>query len=1071
MKNSFSVIVSFIALAIAGCALIPLLPVKLAPSQTLPSLTVSFSMPDNSARTVEAEVTSRLESVLARVGGVKGIDSKSYNGGGRVSINLDRHADMESVRFEVSALVRQVWSDMPEGVSYPSISLRQVEKEGGRPFMTLTLNAPANASDIQAFGEEHLKPMLSQIEGVSKVELSGAQQKEWQLHYDIDRLAVIGITPSDIRKAINEHYGSEFLGIGLVSGDGGDEWLRLRMLTKPTSDTFLPQEISLKTSSGQNITLDKIVSVSHVEAKPTGYFRINGLNSIYVNITSEDGANQIKLAEDVKAKLKTFGDSMPRGYMIKTVYDATEEISSELDKIYFRTGLTVLILLLFVGLVSLNFRYVLLIAIGLAINLAVAVVFYYLTGIEIQLYSLAGITISLNLIIDNLIVMADHYTHRHNRKAFTAILAATLTTIGALSVVFFMDERTRLSLQDFVTVVIVNLAVSLAVALLLVPALVDKLGIRRSRSTGRFVHLRRRVSLFLSRIYERCVGFTVRFRVVFIIIAILAFGLPVFMIPDKIEGDSRLSEIYNKIFGSYVYKEKIKPVSDAVLGGTLRLFVEKVFNGSYWDREPGEPVLSINATLPNGATLDQMNTLVKKMELYLSGFPEIRQFQTSVTGARRASITVMFKKEHQNDGFPYRLKGEVVAKALTLGGGSWSVYGLEDQGFSNDVRENAGSYRVKLTGYNYDDLSDWAYRMRDTLLTHRRIKEVSIASEFSYWKDDYSEFHLVIDPDMLARHGISASQLFAAIQPTFGREINCGQVATGKNLESIKLYSIQGDKYDIFNLMNQPFVIDGRTFKLSDMASLEKREAPQDIVKKNQEYVLCLQYEYIGSNVQGDRVLEKDLETINSLMPVGYKAVSEKQEWKSKDESGKYWLLLLVMAIIFFTTSILFNSLRQPFAIILIIPVSFIGVFSVFYLLRLNFDQGGFASFILLAGITVNAAIYLLNEYNSLQRQYPFISPLKVYIKSFRVKIVPIMLTVISTILGFIPFIIGETRESFWYPLAIGTMGGLVMSIVALLVVFPIFVLPRKVSKRSDYGKAVAGKALEDTVKLHLPEQ
>lgn len=105
--SSFTVIVTFIALAIVGCALVPLLPVKLAPSQTLPSLTVSFTMPGNSARTVETEVTSRLESVLARVSGVKEIDSKSYNGKGRVTISLDRHADMENTRFEVSALVRQ----------------------------------------------------------------------------------------------------------------------------------------------------------------------------------------------------------------------------------------------------------------------------------------------------------------------------------------------------------------------------------------------------------------------------------------------------------------------------------------------------------------------------------------------------------------------------------------------------------------------------------------------------------------------------------------------------------------------------------------------------------------------------------------------------------------------------------------------------------------------------------------------------------------------------------------------------------------------------------------------------
>lgn len=1042
--SSFTVIVTFIALAIVGCALVPLLPVKLAPSQTLPSLTVSFTMPGNSARTVETEVTSRLESVLARVSGVKEIDSKSYNGKGRVTISLDRHADMENTRFEVSALVRQAWSDMPEGVSYPTISLRQVEKEGARPFMTLTLNAPANPSEIQTFGEENLKPVLSRIPGVSKVELSGAQPLEWKLQYDIDRLGALGLTPADIRRAVSERYGSEFLGIASVDdGDGGEEWFRLSMRADGEADSFRPEEITVTGSGGNSVTLDKIVTVTHADAAPTGYFRINGLNSIYVNITSEEDANQLRLAAGIRAALEAFRPSMPYGYMIDTAYDATEEISAELDKIYFRTGLTVLILLLFVGLVSLNLKYVLLISIGLAINLAVAVVFYYLTKIEIQLYSLAGITISLNLVIDNLIVMTDHYTRRHDRGAFTAILAATLTTVGALSVVFFMDEKTRLSLQDFVTVVIINLAVSLAVALFLVPALVERLDIRRRPGRGRFIRLRRRVALFLSRVYEVMVRFIVRFRVAFILMALLAFGLPVFMIPEKVEGDGRMAEVYNDIFGSSVYKEKIKPVVDVTLGGTQRLFVEKVYNGSYWDREPGEPVLSINATLPNGATLEQMNTLIQKMERYLSGFSEIRQFQTSVSSARRASISAFFTKEHRYDGFPYRLKGEVISKALTLGGGSWSVYGLEDQGFSNDVRENAGSYRVKLTGYNYDELSDWAYRMRDTLLTHRRIKEVTVASEFSFWKDDYTEFHLAIDRDMLAKHGLTATELYAAIEPTFGREITCGQVTIDNRMENIRLYSRQGETYDIFTLMNQPFSIGERRFKLSDVGHIEKRQAPQDIVKKNQEYVLCLQYEYIGSDVQGEKVLERDLEIINSLMPVGYKAQSEKRQWQREDESGKYWLLLLVVAIIFFTTSILFNSLRQPFAIILIIPVSFIGVFSVFYLLRLNFDQGGFASFILLAGITVNAAIYLLNEYQSLRRKCPNGEATHAYIRAFRIKIVPILLTVLSTILGFIPFIVGETRESFWYPLAIGTMGGLVMSLIALLIFFPILVLPK----------------------------
>lgn len=366
--------------------------------------------------------------------------------------------------------------------------------------------------------------------------------------------------------------------------------------------------------------------------------------------------------------------------------------------------------------------------------------------------------------------------------------------------------------------------------------------------------------------------------------------------------------------------------------------MQKVYSGSYWDRNPGEPVLSINASLPNGSTLAQMDNLVRRMEEYLAGFPEIRQFQTSVSGPGRASISVFFVKEHQRDGFPYRLKGEVVAKALTLGGGSWSVYGLDDMGFSNDVRESAGSYRVRLTGYNYDRLYGWAERMRDTLLSHRRIKEVTISSEFSYWKEDYSEYCLEVDRTMLAKLGLDVYRLFAAMEPTFGRAVSAA-VAGENGTERICLFSRQGAEYDIFTLMRQPFRVGGKTVVLADVARLEKRQSPPNIVKKNQEYVICLQYEYIGSEKQGERVLEKDLASINALMPVGYRARSESRRWRADEDAGKYWLLLIVAAIIFFTTSILFNSLRQPFAIIMIIPVSFIGVFAVFYLFRLNFDQ------------------------------------------------------------------------------------------------------------------------------------
>ena len=102
--SAFTIIVAFVCLALAGLAFLPLLPVKLSPSRTLPRLTISFNMPGNSSRVIEMEVTSRLEAMLSRIKGVEEISSTSGNGWGRITIELDKHTDVDAARFEASTI-------------------------------------------------------------------------------------------------------------------------------------------------------------------------------------------------------------------------------------------------------------------------------------------------------------------------------------------------------------------------------------------------------------------------------------------------------------------------------------------------------------------------------------------------------------------------------------------------------------------------------------------------------------------------------------------------------------------------------------------------------------------------------------------------------------------------------------------------------------------------------------------------------------------------------------------------------------------------------------------------------
>ncbi|MDE6096473.1 MAG: efflux RND transporter permease subunit [Muribaculaceae bacterium] len=1006
MKSGFSVIVLFIVLALTGCLLLPMLPVKLFPSRNLPSLTVNFSMPYNSSRIVEQEVTSRLEGALSRVNGIKNMESRSGNGYGSIRLELDKHTDVDMARLEVSSVVRQLWGSFPEGVSYPTVSARQAKEEAKAPFMTYTVTSPMNSMDISAYVDEKVKPVLADIPGVAEVSVFGVTPNEWRLEYDADKIMSLGLSPNDIISAISRYYGSEFLGMALTE----DGWIRLVRQASGRPDEFDISKMQVVTKNGLPINLDRIVTACHTEGSPVSYFRINGLTSIYLNITAEEDANQLEVGNKVQEAIGDISLHAPDDMRFLLSNDATDTIREELTKIYFRTGLTVLILLLFIMLVTRNMRYTLLIVISLAINLAVAVILYWMFDTEIQLYSLAGITISLNLVIDNTIVMCDHYMRRHDRKAFSAILAATLTTAGALVVVFFMDDEVRLNLEDFVIVVVINLIVSLLVALLLVPALADRFKIRIKNKRGGKIS--RTVSLFLNRVYGKYICFALRWRWAFFIIMLGA------------------------------------------MGWTGYLFFSKVREGVYFNRDQGERMLYVNASLPNGSTLQQMDALIRKMETYLAAYDGIRQFQTNIYNGRQGSITIRFTKEAAAGGFPYRLKSDIVSKALTLGGGSWSVYGLEDNGFNNDVRESAGNMRVKLLGFNYDELNQYAGILRDTLLSHRRIKEVEMKSDFSYWKDDYTEFSLTADREALAKEGLTINEFYTALAPVFGRDMESVYIQAGGYMEPVKLSSLQSRSYDVWGLLNMPVTVNGKSFKLSELAQFNKGNVPQDIVKENQSYRLCMQYDYIGSYEQGKKMLDRTLEKFSGILPAGYSVSKDENTWSwGEKDFSRYWLLAIVALIIFFLSAILFNSLMMPFAIIAIIPMSYVGIFLTFWLFDLKFDQGGFASFILLSGITVNAAIYIINEFDNIRSHFAVSHVAasgatgstrlnrRLYMQAFRVKIMPVIMTVISTVLGFIPFLVGTSKESFWYPLAAGTIGGLVFSIVAIVGYLPMLVL------------------------------
>ena len=122
----------------------------------------------------------------------KRYSSTSGNGWGRITLELDKHTNIDAARFEASTIVRQTWPDLPEELSYPILEMSRPDDKESRPFMSYTLNASATPIFIQRFAEDQIKPRLSSVQGIYRIDVSGATPMEWRLEYDSRQLRDLG---------------------------------------------------------------------------------------------------------------------------------------------------------------------------------------------------------------------------------------------------------------------------------------------------------------------------------------------------------------------------------------------------------------------------------------------------------------------------------------------------------------------------------------------------------------------------------------------------------------------------------------------------------------------------------------------------------------------------------------------------------------------------------------------------------------------------------------------------------------------------------------------------------------
>ena len=1038
---AFTVLLLMAVMAFIGIMVIPTLDIRYTPETSGNRISVSFSWPGVSERIVESEATSKLEGALSGLRNCTEVYSSSNRGGGSVTLTFRKGTDMVPVRFEIASRIRNIYSSLPEGMSYPEISLG-TRGTGSRAEMTYIFKSSLPSVEIEKFVNDHVLMRLSGIEGVENISINGTTPYEIEILFDAAAAENAGITAYDITSAYNNCFRTDTPGI--TYSESGISVIKLK---GSPSDKI--EDIPVKNIDGRTIYLRDIAEITYRESEPASYFRLNGLNTLTLSVGSSPGSNLITVASAVRKTMDSLSENFPEEISAELSYDSSEYISSELNKIAYRTLLCIAILLLFVFMAYRSFRYLAIIFTTLLVNILAAIVIYKITGLSIHIYTLAGITVSLGIIIDSSIVMTDHYSYYRNRSVFPALLGATATTIGALCIVMLLPEEEKKNLADFSKVIIINLSVSLVMAYAFIPSLVERFPVfnRSSRTEPRKA---RRIIRFNS-IYSKYIEKGQRHKWVAAVVLVAGFGIPLCLLPQDVaqrvpeEERTFFQNLYNKIMGWRPYSENRDRI-DRILGSSFALFDKAMDRGNFY-REPGQQILYIQAGMPEGCTVAQLNTIMTDMENYLSKFSQIKSFSTRITSYDNAMIEVSFLPEYEKTPFPAELKSSVTTMASSLGGANWRVWGINDSDFNNNISTDYKSHRISLTGYNYDKLQEYAAILTDELSSNRRVSAPELMSREGGYGMNVAgnEFNVEYDFSTITARNIDPYNYFSALQSRL-YDGKLGSRMYNDRYTPVVLRSSDIEAFDLWNITNTGLTVDSTRVKMSEIGTIQKKRTGMTINRRNQSYEITVGFDFIGSYNMARKVTEDALDKMNNeILPVGYKAESASLGFS--DESKKQYasLILLVIAIIYVTCSMIFESLRMPFAVILMIPVSFIGVFLTFGLSDFVFDQGGFAAFVMLSGIVVNAGIYIVNEYinrrNARRRRGGNMEETQTadYIRSFNHKIYPILLTVISTVLGLVPFLFDGPSEVFWFAFAAGTTGGLLFSLLALLLYMPLF--------------------------------
>lgn len=1029
---------------------------NLYPDVSFPTVTVFSTYEGVAPEDIETLITRQVEEQVGSISGVRRIRSLSSQGASVVKLNFNWGTDLFIAETEVRKRLDMIRRSLPDDVDQPIVFSYDPNDE---PVLVLALTSNTRSPrELRTLATRQIEQRIERIEGIASAETAGGFDRQVNVRMSNAQMRTYNV---DIA-TISSRLGQENVQVPAGELTEGETVFSLRTIGDFKNIEQIRNSIVANTENGDPIYLKDVASVEDGIAQPIGNVRVQGADGVIMNVYKQSDSNIVTSAGGVVAALDDIRNVLPSDVRLEILTNRADFISVSIQNLV-NTGLQAVILVVIMLMLFLrSARTALIVAITIPISIITTFSIMDFADVSLNIISLSGLSLAVGLVVDNAVVVLENIfkfkeegedgknsSIKGAQEVVGPVVVSTLTTLVVFLPILFVPGIAGLLFRDMALTISFSLVISLLVAVTLIPVLSSRIFDRETVTAAKKDPSRKMLNNIM--VWRRKNAFTR--------LASIPLFLGYFILWPFLKLWRWLSEAsahlftdrlspwlecqFNRLESGYKNQldKALKKSSWVIFASFLLLFASLpifyLLGGEFFP-EVDENFLIVDVQREPGVSLIELErTIVQVEDILREEIPEARLIvsdygdKTGIEGAdnpggNQGRIRIELVPVDERSRSQMEISSAILESLQYVPGANIRL--VREDPLSPDGETGL---IVQIYGFDQDIKATLA---ADAL---EQIGQLDgIDNVFSSADQGRPELRVEMDRERISRVGMTTFQVASALSNSV--QGNRATTFVDQGIEFEVLVEVDPmDRSQSTSLQElQIRTPSGEWMPLKNLATVNRYIGPSNIIRINQERMVELEAELGSLDLKSaSAMVDEVLQAIQ--WPEGYRyelgGAAEEQQ-----ESFNYLLLAFLIAgvLIYMVMASQFESLVEPFIIIVTIPLALTGVLLMLWFTSTAISVTAMVGLVLLTGIVVNNGIVMIDYIKILQGRGQ--DRFQAIVNGASRRLRPILMTALTTILAMVPLALqlGAGSET-WSPMARSVIGGLFMSTVLMLYAVP----------------------------------